>query len=255
MISGLLPEDLPVTSLSFAFGGLLTPGTTGLTGQGIGGSVLNSLGIGVLGLPIEGQAVGPLGALTNLSQMVAKAIGWDGTGNPLTDLTLPTIDPPAAPEPEPVNQPEGESVNALTAKAIESTNPEDEKETSTDSLVTEATEATEGQQTAEEAEEAETGVSTEPAEQKNEQVTKPTLRKNPLNRLRNTLRAHHSQVNDTSSALGAAVTATEETSTTEKAEESEEAKAPAAEQKNHKTPSKSKTSDRRSAKKRHHSDD
>lgn len=36
--------------------------------------------------------VGPIGAVANLSQIVAGAIGWDGDGNPLTHLTFPKIE-------------------------------------------------------------------------------------------------------------------------------------------------------------------
>jgi hypothetical protein len=106
--TGLLPTSFPFfgltvtldyTNLELAFGGLLSPGETV---QGIGGSIFNSLGLdanvsldgmffGTLDVP--GQGVGPLGALTSLTQLLASVIGWDGTGNPLTQLTFPTIDP------------------------------------------------------------------------------------------------------------------------------------------------------------------
>lgn len=106
--TGLLPTSfelsgltvgLDYTNLDLAFGGLLSPGETV---HGIGGSIFNSLGLdanvsldgmffGTLDVP--GQGVGPLGALTSLTQLLASVIGWDGTGNPLTQLTFPTIDP------------------------------------------------------------------------------------------------------------------------------------------------------------------
>lgn len=86
--TGILPDGFSIDGLSLAFGGLLTPGDT--TG-GIGGSLLNSLGIDTI-LDIEGKGIGPIGALTNLSQMIAGTLGWDGVGNPLTDLTFPTLD-------------------------------------------------------------------------------------------------------------------------------------------------------------------
>jgi hypothetical protein len=106
--TGLLPTTieafgltvgLDYTNLDLAFGGLLTPGETE---QGIGGSIFNSLGLAAnltidgepLGtLTVDGQGVGPLGALTSFTQLLASVIGWDGTGNPLTQLTFPTIDP------------------------------------------------------------------------------------------------------------------------------------------------------------------
>lgn len=108
--AGILPEELQIGSLSMAFGGLLSPGVTAFapgiiqedfsvldpTNMGIGGSLLNSLGLKIPALgvlrDIPGQGVGPLGALTNLSQMIAVALGWDGVGNPLTDLAFPTLD-------------------------------------------------------------------------------------------------------------------------------------------------------------------
>ncbi|BBX84627.1 outer membrane porin GjpA [Mycolicibacterium aubagnense] len=94
--SGLLTHETTLHDLSIQFGGLLTAGVTGVdpvTGaaNNIGGSILNSLGqvvtTGVMGfpldLPIAGQGVGPIGALMSLGQLLAKAIGWSGTGNPL----------------------------------------------------------------------------------------------------------------------------------------------------------------------------
>ncbi len=104
--SGLLTHETTLHDLSIQFGGLLTAGVTGVdpvTGaaNNIGGSILNSLGqvvtTGVMGfpldLPIAGQGVGPIGALMSLGQLLAKAIGWSGTGNPLA--------PAAATEPAP----------------------------------------------------------------------------------------------------------------------------------------------------------
>jgi hypothetical protein len=96
---GALTIGLDYNNLDLAFGGLLSPGETV---DGIGGSIFNSLGIGaaitfdgapVGELTIPGQGVGPLGALTSFTQLLASVIGWDGSGNPLTQLTFPTIDP------------------------------------------------------------------------------------------------------------------------------------------------------------------
>lgn len=100
--AGLLPADLDVTALSYTFGGLLSPGVTSndvagfLSGvmdgssPGIGGSIINGLGLttGLMGFPMEvdGQGVGLFGAMESLSQIIAAALGWDGTGNPLADL-------------------------------------------------------------------------------------------------------------------------------------------------------------------------
>ena len=97
VISGVLPEGLKITTLDIAFGGLFTPGSTG-QGEGIGGSMLNSLGMTVdfgFPLPIPAQPVGPLGAVANLSRIIGTELGWDGEGNPLTDLSFPTIDTPS----------------------------------------------------------------------------------------------------------------------------------------------------------------
>ncbi|WP_193046832.1 outer membrane porin GjpA [Mycolicibacterium baixiangningiae] len=65
-------------AVGITFGGLLSPG----------GSIFNALD---LGLVIGGETstlaagVGPgaIGSLINLSKAIARAIGWDGTGNPL----------------------------------------------------------------------------------------------------------------------------------------------------------------------------
>ncbi|OBF17100.1 outer membrane porin GjpA [Mycobacterium sp. ACS4331] len=72
----------------------------GLTLGGLlsqGGTMLNALNLTTLyeGEPVEGgylpgQPVGAIGSLIGLAQAIAKAIGWDGTGNPLA---------PQAPEP------------------------------------------------------------------------------------------------------------------------------------------------------------
>lgn len=102
-----LPPGASLDSLSFAFGGLLSPGETSglaLTGSGIGGSIFNSVGLDLSGVPIfgtidaPGQGIGPLGAFVNMEQIIATALGWDGTGNPLdglfdTGTTAAAIDP------------------------------------------------------------------------------------------------------------------------------------------------------------------
>lgn len=100
--AGLLPADMDVTALSYTFGGLLSPGLTANdvegfvkdvtdgSSPGIGGSVINGLGLttGLMGFPlvVEGHGVGALGALASLDQIIAGALGWDGSGNPLADL-------------------------------------------------------------------------------------------------------------------------------------------------------------------------
>ena len=90
--AGLLPEGDTISTLSFAFGGLLTPGLVGglITSAADagtvnevigGGSILNALGLtlsatvvpGVppLDLPFVGQGVGPFGALIGLERIFA----------------------------------------------------------------------------------------------------------------------------------------------------------------------------------------
>ena len=88
-----LPPGLEFTGLSLAFGGLLSPG--GGVGD-VGGSIFNSLGLVLDNVPIlnhlnvVAEPIGPIGALENLGQMLATAIGWDNGVNPLEDL--PALD-------------------------------------------------------------------------------------------------------------------------------------------------------------------
>lgn len=89
-----LPDGVSIDALSLAFGGLFSPGSVV---DGAGGSILNALGLDLNGVPglgdldIAGQGVGPIAAMADLSQIVAEALGWDGTGNPLDALTFPAI--------------------------------------------------------------------------------------------------------------------------------------------------------------------
>ncbi len=97
LLSDLVPKDTTVNSFGFAFPGLLSPGDTE-AGAG-GGSILNSVSTnltfhlhdGTIQVDLPGEPVGPIAALTNLSQVVVEAMGSDGTGNPLADLTSPTL--------------------------------------------------------------------------------------------------------------------------------------------------------------------
>ncbi|ORV41317.1 hypothetical protein AWC02_18090 [Mycolicibacter engbaekii] len=94
--AGLLPEGAAISGLSFAFGGLLSPGEVGgnleaLLGSEIpppvfgGGSILNGLGITIsVTDPLEldlafgqGQGVGFLGALAGLGQSLALLLTGD----------------------------------------------------------------------------------------------------------------------------------------------------------------------------------
>lgn len=106
--AGLLPEGVSIDSLSFAFGGLLTPGLVGadptdLTtfGDAIpgGGSILNSLGLTLgitdpleLTLPFLAHGVGPTGAMIGLEQVIAELLN----GNLVFDPPdVPDVDPGA----------------------------------------------------------------------------------------------------------------------------------------------------------------
>lgn len=102
--AGLLPDGTSVAGLSFAFGGLLTPGSVGaptsLDGFTLppvagGGSILNALGIDLsvtspltITFPWIGEGVGPLGALAGLEQVIAEVLSGS--------LTFDSPDPTAA---------------------------------------------------------------------------------------------------------------------------------------------------------------
>lgn len=101
--SGLVKDTVSIEGINVAFGGLLTPGSVDrntyeytdeegnkVTVPSVGGSIFNSLGLDIkfAGIPIsvEGEAVGPIGALQGLSQTVGVLLGsgwddWDGKGN------------------------------------------------------------------------------------------------------------------------------------------------------------------------------
>jgi len=94
---GLFPAGMAIANLDIAFGGLLSPGGVGANADGVGGSIFNSVGIHASGVPTIGdidapsQAIGPIGALEGWGQTIATLLGWDGTGSPLADTTLPII--------------------------------------------------------------------------------------------------------------------------------------------------------------------
>ncbi|MEB3034155.1 outer membrane porin GjpA [[Mycobacterium] nativiensis] len=92
-----MPQGASIDSLSFTFGGLLSPGATNgvaMFGSGPGGSILNSVGMGLSGVPIfgtldaPGHGVGPLSAWENLSQMIAIQLGWVPEINGTTGLAI-----------------------------------------------------------------------------------------------------------------------------------------------------------------------
>ncbi|KUI37267.1 outer membrane porin GjpA [Mycobacterium sp. GA-2829] len=73
-----LPVDAELLdSVGITFGGLLSPG----------GSLFNALDVRGGGglLNVAGQGPGAIGSFIGLTQTIAKALGWDGTGNPLED--------------------------------------------------------------------------------------------------------------------------------------------------------------------------
>jgi hypothetical protein len=110
--SGFLPAGDSISALSFAFGGLLSPGTVGDTFKAatgsihaVGGSIFNSLGIDLnvllgttpISLDLAANPVGPLGAVEGFDELVGILLGdnWNGkgasAGSPLAGLTFPTL--------------------------------------------------------------------------------------------------------------------------------------------------------------------
>jgi hypothetical protein len=110
--SGFLPAGDSISSLSLAFGGLLTGGAVGDTWNvstgsidAAGGSIFNSLGMDLnvllngtpISLDLAANPVGPIGALEGFDQAVGLLLGdnWTGKGvtpgDPLAGLTFPTI--------------------------------------------------------------------------------------------------------------------------------------------------------------------
>ncbi|OBH21595.1 outer membrane porin GjpA [Mycolicibacter sinensis] len=116
--AGFLPNGMSLDHLEVAFGGLLSPGavTVGpyqVLGAGgeieaavpaVGGSIFNSLGLEMVGVPVlgkiavDGVGVGPIGAMQAWGQIVGALLGsgWDGKGPvvvtpPGVGVELPTI--------------------------------------------------------------------------------------------------------------------------------------------------------------------
>lgn len=121
---GLFPEPMAMTHLDIAFGGLLSPGgqvtaaplnvvddAGNVIGQvpAVGGSIFNSVGITLTGIPVvntlnlESDPIGPLGAWIQLNQVIASQLGWgsnwDGKSGgpevpampPGTGIDFPTV--------------------------------------------------------------------------------------------------------------------------------------------------------------------
>lgn len=68
----LIP-GLPAAQVGLTFGGLLSGS----------GSIVNALDIAAGPIRFAGQGPGAIGSLIGLTQSIARALGWDGTGNPL----------------------------------------------------------------------------------------------------------------------------------------------------------------------------
>lgn len=79
-----LPPGTTITDLSFAFGGLFSPGDvqTGVSGvtDGVGGSIFNSVGLDLTGVPLIGTldvpavGVGPIAAIAGLPDILAGVL-------------------------------------------------------------------------------------------------------------------------------------------------------------------------------------
>ncbi|MDQ2627370.1 MAG: outer membrane porin GjpA [Actinomycetota bacterium] len=116
--AGFFPPGLSLSHLEFAFGGLFSPGSVSVgpyevLGEGgdvvasvpaVGGSIFNSLGVVMDGVPLlnhidlPGVAIGPIGAWQAWGQTVGALLGsgWDGKGAvvvtpPAAGFELPTI--------------------------------------------------------------------------------------------------------------------------------------------------------------------
>jgi hypothetical protein len=124
--AGLLPAPMEIDNLEFAFGGLLTGGDVAhgpwqvFDSNGdvaasvpvVGGSIINSLGINLLGVPVlgslgfDGHAIGPMGAWLSFSELAAQLLGagWneagDGKGAPIGPVLPPWagVDFPTVPD-------------------------------------------------------------------------------------------------------------------------------------------------------------
>ncbi|MBS9536054.1 outer membrane porin GjpA [Mycobacterium sp. M1] len=115
--AGLLPAGMEVHHLSFAFGGLLTPGdvshaawdlfnndgSTFASVPVVGGSIFNSLGIDIIGVPLlnqvsaVGHGIGPLGAMQSLSELIAQELGASWNVGSCEGKGCTPVLPPASP--------------------------------------------------------------------------------------------------------------------------------------------------------------
>ncbi|QZA07598.1 outer membrane porin GjpA [Mycolicibacter heraklionensis] len=118
--AGFLPAGMSLDHLEFAFGGLLSTGSVQLaTYQSmgddgevdasvpvVGGSILNSLGLQMVGVPLlgqivaEGQAIGPIAAFEMWGQVISALLGsgWDGEGTVVVNQPALGVDLPPIPD-------------------------------------------------------------------------------------------------------------------------------------------------------------
>lgn len=110
--AGFLPDGMSLDHLEFAFGGLFSPGSVSLAsyqtlGPGgvvdatvpvVGGSLFNSLGLEMVGVPVlhsinaVGHGIGPIAAMEAWGQIVGMLLGsgWNGASGAVV------VTPPAA---------------------------------------------------------------------------------------------------------------------------------------------------------------
>lgn len=110
--AGVLPESIDFSHLEFAFGGLLSPGLVSalpyavydgpnqtdpsFTVDAVGGSIFNSLGLTINGVPVvntlelSGHAVGPIAAMEAWSQIIGNELGsgWNSGGKGATNVPV-----------------------------------------------------------------------------------------------------------------------------------------------------------------------
>lgn len=139
-----IPDLADMNSVGITFGGLLSPG----------GSIFNALSFdmlvaGSIPVNIPGNGPGFVGSIIGLTNAIAKAIGWDGVGNPLA----PPLTTPETPETPDLKSPAAvPDVSMLASKTValetskpalaEKVAPVEEKSTSTEEATGETDSAT-----------------------------------------------------------------------------------------------------------------
>jgi hypothetical protein len=114
-----LPEAISFTHLDVAFGGLFSQGVVSngpwelydsdgdpfISVPSVGGSLFNSLGMGIqagaTAISADSHAIGPLGALQGLSEIIGLQLGddWNGKVDPTSFTKYPAFPPGAGLEP------------------------------------------------------------------------------------------------------------------------------------------------------------